>query len=331
MSNILFNEHLGAEAVQAFLDGALSPAERARAEEHAASCARCASEIDVWRRLFEGLRDLPTLAPGAGFADRVVAGIEAPERLPWAARASARVRGALVRLAPGAGHAEDDRLQDLAAGTLPARQVARLRAHMDACPGCASRAAVWRSVLGHLDRLERFAPSEDFAARVLAEVNLPVPAAARAHVPASAQTGLAARMPEWRRWAARARELVPRSRRAWAAISGVAVTPVVTVGLVLWTVFTHPAITPGALASFAWWKASEVVTLAWGAAASRAMESTELFGLLSLLRSLALSPTTLVATFLVFSAGTVAAAWVLYRNLVNTHRVDAGYGHASLS
>ncbi len=316
MNDIHFHEHLSAEAVQALLDGALSPAERARAEEHVASCARCASEIDGWRDVFEDLEDLPTLAPAAGFADRVVAGIEAPEQLPWAARARAALA---ARLAPDSGHADDGRLQDLAAGVLAARQETRLRSHLDGCAACASRAESWRTVLGHLDRLDRFAPSEDFAARVMAEVHVSVPATAPA------------RVPEWRRMLARARRLVPQSRRAWAAISGVAVTPAATLGLVLWTVFTHPAITPAGLASFAWWKASELAGLAWAAATSRAMQSTEIFGLFSWIRSLALTPTALVAAFLVFSAGTVVAAWVLYRNLLNTHPVDAGYGHASLS
>ena len=314
---MLFRDHLSAEAVEALLDGALSPVERARVEEHLASCARCVAELAVWRGLFEGLQDLPTLAPREGFADRVVAGIEMPEPLSWAARTRAALA---ARLVPG-GHLDDDRLQDLASGLLAARQETRLRVHLEACPGCASRAEGWRTMLTHLDRLERFAPAEDFAARVMAEVRVPVPAAAVAP----------ARVPEWRRAVARIRGLVPRSRRAWAAISGVAVTPVVTLGLVLWTVFTHPAITPGALVSFVGWKASELGAFVWGALTSRAMQSTELFGVFSWLRSLALSPAALVAAFLVFSVGTVAAAWVLYRNLVNTHPVDAGYGHASLS
>jgi anti-sigma factor RsiW len=321
VSNSRFHEHLGAEALQAFLDGALSPAERARAEEHLSSCARCAAEVDGWRQLFEGIEDLPVLAPRAGFADRVVAGIETPEPLTWAAR----VRTALgTHLVPD-GHVDDERLQDLAAGALAARQETRLRAHLDACPECASRAQSWSTVLAHLDGLGRFAPSEAFAARVMAEVRVPVPAAAPVPAPAPA------RVPEWRRMVARVRALVPRSRRAWATISGVAVTPVVTLGLVLWTVLTHPAITAAGLASFAWWKAQELGSLVWGAATARALQSTQLFGLFSWIRSLALSPTALVALFLAFSAGTLAAAWVLYRNLVKTHPVDAGYGHASLS
>jgi len=320
------SEHLGAEVVQAFLDGALSPAERARAEEHLASCARCAAELDGWRLLFEGLQDLPVLAPRAGFADRVVAGIETPEALPWAARARVAL-GARLGLTPDGAHATDERLQDLASGALAARQETRLRDHLDACSSCASRAERWRTVLAHLDGLGRFAPSEDFAARVMAEVRVPVPATA----PATAPAASLAPAREWRRMVARVRALIPRSRRAWAAISGVAVTPLVTLGLVLWTVFTHPAITVAGLASFAWWKAQELVTLAWGTATSWAMESTQIFGLFSWLRSLALTPVALVALFLVFSAGTVAATWVLYRNLVKTHPVDAGYGHPSLS
>lgn len=321
MNDSRFHEHLGAEEVQAFLDGALSPAERARAEEHLASCARCSAEIDGWRNLFEGLQDLPVLTPREGFADRVVAGIETPEALPWAARARAAL-GARLGLGPDAAHPTDERLQDLAAGVLAARQETRLQAHLGACPACASRAERWQTMLGHLDRLERFAPSEGFAARVLAEVHVPVATEAPAAAAAPA------RVPEWRRLAARVRELVPRSRRAWAAISGVAVTPLVTFGLVLWTVFTHPAMTVSGLASFTWWKAQELVTLAWGAATSRMMESTELFGLFSWLRSLALSPAALVALFLVLSVGMVGASWVLYRNLVKTHPVDGSYGHA---
>ena len=318
---MLFRDHLSAEAVEALLDGALSPVERARVEEHLASCARCVAELDVWRGLFEGLQDLPTLAPREGFADRVVAGIEMPEPLSWAARTRAALA---ARLVPG-GHLDDDRLQDLASGLLAARQETRLRVHLEACPGCASRAEGWRTDADAPRSARALRSAEDFAARVMAEVRVPVPAAVGAVAVAPA------RMPEWRRAVARIRGLVPRSRRAWAAISGVAVTPVVTLGLVLWTVFTHPAITPGALVSFVGWKASELGAFVWGALTSRAMQSTELFGVFSWLRSLALSPAALVAAFLVFSVGTVAAAWVLYRNLVNTHPVDAGYGHVSLS
>jgi len=314
VSDTHIREHLSAEAVQALLEGELSVSERARLEEHVAACARCAAEVDGWRVLFEGLQDLPTLAPREGFTDRVLAGIQVAGPLPLAARVRARL---VALVGPRNGHAEDGRLQDLAEGLLPDRQAARIRSHLDACPTCASRAESWQAVMDRLGGLERLAPSEDFAARVMARVRVPTPAPA------------VQRVPEWRRALARAGKLVPQSRRAWAALSGVAVTPAATLGLLLWTIFTHPALTPGALVSFAWWKASELASIGWGAIASRAMESAQLFGVFSFFQSLALSPTSLVAAFVAFSAGTLLAVWVLYRNLVNVHPADARYAHAS--
>lgn len=316
MSNGPINEHLSAERLQAFLDGLLSEGERNGVEEHLASCARCTAELDGWRTLFEGLEDLPTLAPQSGFADRVMTGVHAPEPLSWAARVRAR-------LMPGAeiAHPGDERLQDWVEGMLPTRQAARVRTHLEDCSSCSSRADAWRTVLGGLNGLERFAPAEDFAARVMAEVHVPVPAPA---VQAA---------PEWRRALGRAlaaaRRVVPHTRKAWAAISGVALTPAVTVGLMIWTVFTHPTVTPGAVASFAWWKATDLAGAAWNAVASRALESAEVFGIFSFFKSLALSPTLVAGAFLAFSLATVAAAWVLYRNLY-THPSEDGYAHASL-
>jgi anti-sigma factor RsiW len=307
-------EHPSAEVVQALLEGELSASERAPVEEHLAACARCAAEVDGWRVLFEGLRDLPTLAPGEGFTERVLAGIEVAAPLPLAARVRTRLVALVSRRD---GHPEDGRLQDLTEGLLPARQAARIRSHLDACPACASRAEAWRAVMDRLGGLERLEPSEGFAARVMARVRVPTPAPA------------VQRVPEWRRALAWAGKLVPQSRKAWAALSGVAVTPAATLGLLLWTVFTHPALTPGALVSFAWWKASDLASLAWGAIASRAMESAQVFGVFSFFQSLALSPTSLVAAFVAFSAGTLLAVWVLYRNLVNALPADARHAHAS--
>jgi len=307
-------EHLSAEVVQALLEGELSVSERARVEEHLAACARCAAEVDGWRTFFEGLQDLPTLAPREGFTERVLDGIDVTAPQPLAARVRARL---LALVGTRDGHPEDGRLQDLTEGVLPARQAARVRSHLDACPTCTSQADSWRIVMDRLGGLDRLAPSEGFAERVMARVRVPTPAPA------------VQRVPEWRRALAWAGRLVPRSRKAWAALSGVAVTPAATLGLLLWTVFTHPALTPGALLSFAWWKASELASLGWGALASRAMESAQVFGVFSFFQSLALSPTSLVAAFLAFSAGTLLAVWVLYRNLVNALPADAGHAHTS--
>jgi anti-sigma factor RsiW len=307
--------HLSAEQFQAFLGGELAAGEHAIAEEHLAACARCAAGMDGWRVLFEGLEELPTLAPEIGFADRVMEGVtvSGPQSL------AARVRVRLTALVRSGGHLDHNRLQDFVEGALPARQIARVRSHLDECGACAREAEAWLGTLRGLDALGHFAPAEDFAARVMAHVRVPEPAKAPAPVV------------DWRRALAWTGRLVPQSRQAWAAISGVALTPVVTLGLVLWTVFTHPRLTPSALASFTWWKVSEVATVGWQAVSSAALESAGVFEVYSLLGSVAQSPGALAGAFLAFSAGTVGAAWVLYRNLIVNHPVDGRVAHVSLS
>jgi anti-sigma factor RsiW len=312
VTNRAFDEHLGAETLQAFLEGELSRGERARAEEHLASCARCAAELDGWQLLFEELGQLPPLAPAAGFQERVLAEVRAPRPLPWAARAAAP-----LGLGRTTRHPTSERLQDLVDGAVPHRQAARIRAHVDACPSCTESLAAWRALAARLGQVPRFVPGDGFAERVMAHVRVAETAPARA--------------PEWRRALAAAWRIVPRTRRAWAAVCGVAVTPAATLGLLIWTVFTRPGITPGGLASFAWWKASGLASAAWGALSRTALVSEGLFGVYSFLGSLVHSPWTLAAVFLFFSLGTVSAVWVLYRNLVSTRRVEGGYAHASLS
>jgi len=159
--------------------------------------------------------------------------------------------------------------------------------------------------------------NEGFAARVMAQVRVPAPAPAR--------------VPEWRRALAWAASLMPHTRQAWAAVSGVALTPAVTLGLVFWTVFSHPTLTLDALVSFTWWKATEGAGLAWQAVASAATDSAGLFNLFSFFGSLALSPMAVAGLVAAFSLGSVAATWVLYRNLFAHHPMDARIAHAPLS
>jgi hypothetical protein len=162
-------------------------------------------------------------------------------------------------------------------------------------------------------------PSEGFSQSVMSEIRIPAPAP------------VVAKVPEWRRALRWARRLVPQTRQAWAALSGIAVTPAVTLGLLFWTLFTHPTLTPSALASFAWWKASDLATAAWQAGASTAMESAGLFEVYSFLGSVQLSAMTLLGGFLLLSLGTVVAAWILYRNLIATHSVDGRYAYVPIS
>lgn len=312
MSKRIHNQHPSAEEFQALLEGELPAGERSRVEEHLAQCARCAEELEGWQALFRELAELPTLAPPAVFADRVLAGVKRPEPRSLAARA--RV---LLGLPDSAAHPAGDCLQDLVEGLLPARQAARVRTHLESCTACAADADAWRTTFARLGELDRLGPTEGFADRVMAGVRVAAP------VPA--------RLPEWRRALAWALGLVPQTRKAWAAVSGVAVTPAVTLGLVLWTLVSHPTLTPEALASFMRWKASALVSGAWDALASRALESPGLFEAYSFLGSLPWSPATLAAALAALSVGTMAATWVLYRSLFTPHPVDGRVAHASHS
>jgi hypothetical protein len=270
-----------------------------------------------------------------------MAEVEIPEPTPLAARVGAFVKGLAPSL-PGFAHPPDEDLQDLAEGALPDRVAARVRRHVDGCASCAGELASWQALLGRLDGLEHLAPGEEFArevmatwrleqaldglghlepgegfaARVMAGVQIPEPA------PAPAASHVRDRL------LAAARSLVPQTRRAWAALSGVAVTPVVTVGLVVWAVFSSPAVTPGALLAFLGWKAADLAAAGWAAASGFALESAGGFLLWETLASLVGAPGTVAAAGLAVAAGTLVSLWVLYRNLIATHAVDGRYAQA---
>lgn len=63
--------------MQAYAEGALSPAERGLFESHLEACARCSAATVQWQALFLALAALPRLAPAPGFADRVLAQVHA--------------------------------------------------------------------------------------------------------------------------------------------------------------------------------------------------------------------------------------------------------------
>jgi anti-sigma factor RsiW len=311
------DRHPSAERVQALLEGELPKEERALVEEHLHLCTTCSTEVEAWRTLFMQLEDLPVLRPAEGFADRVIRGVSPVGSRSLAARAKATLS---AMSSPVEGrHPGDARIQDFVEGLLPGRQAARVRTHLDVCAGCAGEAVAWRSVLDRLQTLDRLSPSEGFSQSVMSEIRIPTPAP------------VVSKVPEWRRALRWARRLVPQTRQAWATLSGVAVTPAVTLGLLLWSLFTHPTLTPSALASFAWWKLSDLAAAAWQAGASKAMESAGLFEVYSFLGSVQLSPMSILGGFLMLSVGTVAAAWILYRNLIATHPVDGRYAYVPIS
>lgn len=74
-------EHPSAEALEAFVEGALGARDRALVRNHLMGCARCDSDAEEWRSLFVVLRTLPRFAPAPGFAERVMASVHVYR--PW--------------------------------------------------------------------------------------------------------------------------------------------------------------------------------------------------------------------------------------------------------
>ncbi len=310
-----FTEHLSPERLQALLEGDLPARERRSAEEHLAACARCSAELDGWSVLFEDLSTLGAHRPRSGFAERVMAEVRVPERLPLAARVRARLATVLATSRPE--HIAADRLQDFAEGLLPARQMARIEAHVDTCAACTSELHAWRSLADRLAGLERYAPHEGFAEQVMSAVRVPAPVVAAAPARAS--------VPAWRQALRWGRRLVPRTRRAWAALSGMAVTPAVVVGLVFYAVFSHPTLTPQALASFILWKMGDLFSYGWSALAGAALDGVRSFGLGGLVETAISDPLMVVAGVLAYSVVSALALRVLYKNLIGNRH------HARLS
>ena len=292
----------------------LLPAPRmARVGEHVRHCATCRSATVAYQAVLESLNGLERFSPTAGFPDRVIAGVSGPARPSLAARAIA----SLSSLLPSAdrAHPHPIRLLEHVDGVLPPRRAGRVEEHLAACGECRSEVAGHVAVARALEGLERHAPAREFADRVVRAVR------ARASAPAAARSSV------WIRGLAWARGLIPQTREAWAAISGVAVTPMVTAGLLLYAVFSHPTLTPGALVSFAAWKLSALLDAAVSAVGATVVESVPIFKVLTLLQFFAQEPFAVAGGLLLLSTLTVAAAWILYRNLVASRPVDGTYAH----
>ena len=65
--------HLSGRRLQDLADGVLSRRRSLSARAHLAACARCENRFEGWRRLMAKLETLPSLAPSAGFVERVMA------------------------------------------------------------------------------------------------------------------------------------------------------------------------------------------------------------------------------------------------------------------
>ena len=294
-------EHLTAAQIQALLDGQLSDGEFADAQDHVVYCSRCQADLEAWQLLYAELGGLAEIGPSPDFAARVLEHLPAQEHgASWRQRVHSWLavggRSAKEHLSP-------ERLQDYIEGLLPARQVARIEAHLSGCGACRSDMSAWHGLFEGLGTLQSLEPADGFCERVMAQHR--VLQLIQAWEPAVA--GISA--------FARVRRLMPQTRRAWAALAGLAVAPV-TIGLVLlFEMFSNPALTPGYLASFLSWKVTE------SAAASQAY---------SVIDFLSGSPLIALVGAVSFLALAVSAGWILYANVFHSRRAEHPYVQASI-
>ncbi len=308
--------HLTAERIQAFLDEALSQNESAEVQEHAAFCGRCQAELEAWQLLYSELGDLPELSPAPNFRDRVLAGLDAA--VPVASAEKRQFGWSRRRAARAAEHLNPERLQDYIEGLLPARQMARVSTHLEACGVCRGEEEQWRGLIQGIEKLPVMAPSSAFAHQVMGQIRI-----GRLVRPVAART-VRERVLAW------ASRLIPQTQRTWAVISGIALTPTTVVALLAYAVFSNPLVTPEGLASFFWWKISGMATAIGGLLADGLVESGIAFYAYSFWDLLAGAPAVTAMVAVSFAAATGLAGWVLYRNLITTPTVDGEYARASV-
>jgi len=131
---------------------------------------------------------------------------------------------------PSTPHLSPDDIDLWLDGQLPAERTL----HLDACPACHERAFGEAAVVERLARLAQFAPSGDFADRVLAQVRIGQPLAAPGMAPGMAPAAVAH---------AANRRAAARRRRSWALAATVAVVLVGSMaGSVAWSLANQAAI-----------------------------------------------------------------------------------------
>jgi anti-sigma factor RsiW len=305
------DRHLSAELMQGFLDGEVSPAETSRVREHTASCARCRSELEAWRTLFSDLGELADVGPSPAFRERVLHSIPEPARVPVRTRVARWVgrhlpdglRGKTPSVAPALLHPAPERLQDFLEGTLSRGEALGVEGHLHVCRDCRVEVEGWRALSTSLGELPGFDPSPEFSERVMAHVRVQL-------AMVSAEPSFAERMQLL------AGSVTPRTRKRVAALAGAGLTPAATLGLLAYTVFSHPLVTLGNLFSFAWLEGSERIGTVSSGLVARTTESETLFRVYQALDVVLASPATVALAITGLGGLTFMAVWVFYRNVL---------------
>ncbi len=301
------DRHLKTEQIQAFLDGSLPKGEQETVREHASLCARCQSEFEAWELLYSELEELPALAPSSGFAMRVMDQVVIPS--PSLALGD-RLRSWMGRTA-GAVVLTPEIMQDYLDGSLAEGQMARVATQIAESSEAQQQLSEWQAVFGGLGSLGHEAPSESLHHRIMAQV--------RVH-----QLMLTVQTPTttWERMLVLGRAVMPRTQKAWAVVSGIAVTPASVVVLMVYAIFTSSSMTPMDLLSFGAWKARDALSALGNGALAAVTESPQALQLFSSIGALTSSPLLAIAGVLTFAVLSGVALWVLYRNLFATQTVD---------
>ncbi len=284
----------------AYLDGELSPGQRAAFEADVARDSAMAADLASAQALFDSLNGLEKLSPAPDFAVRAMARLQLRPSL-WA-----RLWGWVAGTGPPVVH---NPLAALIDGGLPRRQASAIAAFARSNAEATEALARWKSLHERLDRLPALAPGATLPLRVMAQ--LPV---ARA-LPRRSRT--AAFLAE------RARQLLPRPQERLAAVSGAAFGPAAVVASLAWVVFRNPLVTTSDVAGFVADKAGAAATGiagtfigglgdntaqdAWGAGSWGS-------GAWGFWQEATASAPAVAAGLVVFAALSVASAWVLYRN-----------------
>lgn len=290
------------ERVFAYLDGELTPPQRAAFEADVARDPALAASLSGGQALFDALNALEELSPAPDFAVRAMARLHLRPSL-W---------GRLWGWAAGTGPATvRNPLAALVDGDLPRRQAGAIAAFTASNPEAAAALAGWKSLHERLDRLPALAPGANLPLRVMAR--LPV---AHAHaLPRRSRT--VAFLAE------RAHKLLPRPQERLAAASGAAFGPAVVVASLLWVVFRNPLVTMSDVAGFVAAKAGAAATgiasaffSALGTGTAQGAWEAESWGsgAWGFWREATASVPAVATGLAAFAALSVAAGWVLYRN-----------------
>lgn len=314
MTEMREDRHLPGEALQGYLDGSLEGGEAERVRAHASECARCRSELEAWQTLFHRLGELRDLSPSPGFSERVMSSLETDSRragVAFVRRAWSRLlrwaRPRSARAVTADGHLAPERVQDFLDGSLPRRAASSVESHLDGCRLCRERVDGWRALFLGLEELPRHAPSDAFRERVMAHVRVRMAASV-------ARPTLGERLAAWA-------ELHPRTRRRLAAAAGAAVTPLVALVFLAYTVLSHPLVSVDSLIDFVTLKAGDTLAVIVGS------PEGPLAGLHRLFDAASVSPALGAAVGLTFALLSALSLWVLYRNVVRSPGEGGGYAH----